>query len=62
MSLIEEIHQYLAEELAAVNKLIGSNLFTEENLIQKIGLHLANAGGKRMRPMLTLLTAKIFDY
>lgn len=62
MALIEEIHQYLAEELSGVNKLIESNLFTQENLIQKIGLHLANAGGKRMRPMLTLLTAKIFDY
>lgn len=62
MALIEEIHKYLARELEAVNKLIESNLFTEENLIQQIGLHLANAGGKRMRPMLTLLTAKIFNY
>lgn len=62
MGLIEEIQKYLAEELEAVNKLIESNLFTGENLIQKIGLHLAKAGGKRMRPMLTLLTAKIFDY
>ncbi|MCP5369706.1 MAG: polyprenyl synthetase family protein [Rickettsiaceae bacterium] len=62
MTLIKEIHQYLAEEITAINKLIESSLFTKENLIQKIGLYLANAGGKRMRPMLTLLTAKIFDY
>ena len=45
-----------------VNKLITRSLNVEEELVKTITLHLANSGGKRLRPMLTLLSAKLCDY
>jgi len=34
----------------------------DEELITLVSNHLANSGGKRMRPVLTMLSAKIFGY
>ena len=32
------------------------------NLIEKVAGHLINAGGKRLRPLLTIASAKLFNY
>lgn len=60
MNLINEIHNYLSEELEAVNAMILDNISAEEELIQLISNHLTTSGGKRIRPILTILSAKMF--
>ena len=46
-----------------VDNLINERMFSEHApLIQKLTDHLINAGGKRLRPLLTLASANICNY
>ena len=49
-------------ELKRVNTRIIQRLHSEEALVEEIGHHLVNAGGKRLRPILVLLCAKALNY
>jgi heptaprenyl diphosphate synthase len=49
----------LAEGLAAVNALIEARVDHEDPFIAQAGAHLTAAGGKRFRPLLTLLAAEL---
>ena len=49
-------------ELERVNTTIKARLFSEVPLVEDIGQHLVNAGGKRLRPILVLLSAKALGY
>ena len=51
----------LVDELDAVNGEIAGCMNSSVNLIPDVAGHLINAGGKRIRPMLTLAAARIFD-
>ena len=62
MDLIKEIHGYLSEDIKAMNNIIINSLSVEEDLIRLVSNHLASAGGKRMRPILTILAAKMYGY
>ncbi|MDP4708455.1 MAG: polyprenyl synthetase family protein [Rickettsiaceae bacterium] len=62
MNLIKEIHSYLSDDIKSMNTLIVDNLAVDEELITLVSNHLANSGGKRMRPVLTILSAKMFGY
>lgn len=62
MDLIKEIHQYLANDIKKMNSVILDSLSVEEKLIKLISNYLANSGGKRIRPILTILSAKMFGY
>jgi octaprenyl-diphosphate synthase len=62
LNLIKEIHSYLFDDIKAMNALIVDNLAVDEELITLVSNHLANSGGKRMRPVLTILSAKMFGY
>jgi len=62
LDLIKEIHNYLSEDINAMNNVIIDSLSVEEDLIRLVSNHLASAGGKRMRPILTMLTAKMYGY
>lgn len=62
MDLIKEIHGYLSEDIKAMNNIIINSLSVEEDLIRLVSNHLASAGGKRMRPILTMLAAKMYGY
>ena len=62
LNLIKEIHNYLSDDIKVMNALIVDNLAVDEELITLISNHLSNAGGKRMRPVLTILSAKMFGY
>lgn len=46
--------------LALVEQRIKSRLGSEAELLQKIPTYLLNQGGKRIRPVLTLLTSRLF--
>ena len=49
-------------DMAAVNRVIQTRLQSEVALINQLGHYIINSGGKRMRPLLALLTARAFGY
>ncbi|MGR3760478.1 polyprenyl synthetase family protein [Roseobacteraceae bacterium NS-SX3] len=65
--MMQKPHEMLAatlnDELAAVNELIRTRMASEHApRIPEVTAHLVEAGGKRLRPMLTLAAAKLCGY
>ncbi len=59
----ERLGQYLAEDMAAVNELIRTRMASKHApRIPEVTAHLVEAGGKRLRPMLTLAAARLCGY
>ena len=56
------IRNLVQEELIAADTLIDECLHSEISLIKQLGQHLIHSGGKRLRPLLVLLSARAFDY
>lgn len=54
---MQNFHQIVAEPFADVDKLIVSQLHSKVGLVENIGQYIVEAGGKRLRPLLTLLSA-----
>ncbi len=52
----------LREDLAAIEREFGRDTVAGVEAITEIGEYLRNGGGKRIRPALLLLAAKLFDY
>ncbi|MES2822676.1 MAG: polyprenyl synthetase family protein [Pseudomonadota bacterium] len=50
-------HAVVKEDFAAVNQLIIDRLYSDVALVKDIGHYLVEAGGKRLRPLMVLLTA-----
>ncbi len=59
---IESIQALAKGEMAAVDALIRARLGSDVLLINQISEHIIAAGGKRLRPMLTVLAAKALGY
>lgn len=63
MSIISEIQQDLKREMIEVNKLITACIISiDAELVRLISQHLIGSGGKRIRPMLMILSSKMFGY
>ncbi len=59
----DRLSAYLAEDLEAVNGLIRSRMASEHApRIPEVTAHLVEAGGKRIRPMMTLAAARLCGY
>jgi len=59
----EQLAKALADEMAAVNTLIAQRMASEHApRIPQVTTHLVGAGGKRLRPMLTLAAAELCGY
>lgn len=56
------LHHSVQDDFAAVNQLIVTQLHSEVGLVENIGHHLIDAGGKRLRPLMVLLTANALGY
>ena len=56
------IHSVVEDEFLAVNKIIIDSLYSDEPLVENIGHYLIEAGGKRLRPLLVILTAKALGH
>lgn len=54
--------QYLEHDLSRVNAVIERAVQSEVALIAQIGQYIINAGGKRLRPIITILAGKVFHY
>jgi len=52
----------LGEDLAAIEREFGRDTVAGVEAITEIGEYLRNGGGKRIRPALLLLSARLFDY
>jgi octaprenyl-diphosphate synthase len=59
---LSEIQSLVKEDMEAVNDLIQRRLRSEVNLINQLGFYIVNSGGKRLRPLLVLLSARAFGY
>lgn len=60
---LDRLSDALADEMEAVNALIREKMASEHApRIPEVTAHLIEAGGKRLRPMLTLAAAKMLDY
>lgn len=59
---LKDIQALTDNDMSAVNELIFSQLQSDVALINQLGVYIVNAGGKRMRPMLTILAANALGY
>ncbi len=60
---LEHLSKLLTEDMAAVNALITQRMASEHApRIPEVTAHLVEAGGKRLRPMLTLASARMCGY
>jgi octaprenyl-diphosphate synthase len=57
-----EIVALLREDLAAIEREFGRDTVSHVEAITEIGEYLRRGGGKRIRPMLLLLSSRLFNY
>jgi len=58
---LETINQLAHKDMLAVNGLIQQQVDSEVSLINQLGFYIVNSGGKRLRPLLTVLAARALD-
>ncbi len=56
------IQTLTAEDMANVNETILSQLNSDVSLINQLGFYIVNGGGKRIRPLLAVLSARALGY
>jgi len=59
---LDELHALIADDLKAVNEEIIKRMQSPVALIPQLASHIVAAGGKRLRPMLTLASAELCGY
>ncbi|MBF0143780.1 MAG: polyprenyl synthetase family protein [Magnetococcales bacterium] len=60
--VLQGLQGLIRDDLERTNRIIMEQLTAEVELIPTLGSHLIAGGGKRLRPMLTLITARMFGY
>lgn len=55
---IQEIQHLAQEDMNAVNALIQAQVASDVALINQLGFYIVNSGGKRLRPLITVLAAR----
>lgn len=56
------IQALTADDMVKVNETIHAQLNSEVSLINQLGFYIVSGGGKRLRPLLALLSAKVLGY
>ena len=59
---IEAVYDMVAEDLQAVEKELERNIQSEVSLISTLGKYILNSGGKRFRPLILILSARLCGY
>ena len=59
---LEQLASLVGEDLARVNAVIIERMQSDVSLIPQLAGHIVAAGGKRLRPMLTLASARMCGY
>ena len=59
---IKAIQALIEPDMKRVNELIHAQMQSDVALVNQLGLYIVNSGGKRIRPMLSLLAAQALGY
>ena len=59
---IDQIRALIKTDMSRVNSLIEESLYSEVGLIDQLGHYIINSGGKRLRPVIVLLSANACGY
>src|SRR5687767_11055501 len=59
---VNQIRALVAQDFEAVNALIIDKIQSQVGLVQDLSHHIVNSGGKRLRPLLVLLSAHACGY
>ncbi|MEQ8495199.1 MAG: octaprenyl diphosphate synthase [Gammaproteobacteria bacterium] len=59
---IDQLRALVREDVAAVDRLIRARLYSDVVLINQLGHYIIAGGGKRLRPLLALLSARAAGY
>ena len=59
---LSSIYALAKDDFDALNQLIPKQLSSSVDLVEKIGYHIVESGGKRLRPLIVLLTARCFNF
>ena len=59
MSLKQEIFKFVEKDLVEIEKALESNLNPYLDLVREVSSHILFAGGKRLRPVLMMLSARL---
>ncbi len=62
LNLYDDIKLLIKDDILATDTLIIEELKSDVVLINQLGLHIINSGGKRLRPLLTLLSSRALEY
>ncbi len=62
VSPIESVYELVATDFNAVNCLIPKQLTSDTRLVEEISQYITQSGGKRLRPLLVLLSANCLGY
>ncbi|HEY5993240.1 MAG TPA: octaprenyl diphosphate synthase [Gallionellaceae bacterium] len=60
--VLDQLKKLLADEMAAVDATIRERLRSEVVLVNQVSEYIINGGGKRIRPVLVVLSARAFGY
>jgi octaprenyl-diphosphate synthase len=60
--VLDQLKEFLAAEMAAVDATIRDRLRSEVVLVNQVSEYIINGGGKRLRPALVVLSARAFGY
>jgi octaprenyl-diphosphate synthase len=58
----QKIKKFVKNDIEEINQLLKSTLVSDSKLTSSIVDHIVNSGGKRIRPVLSILTAKALGY
>lgn len=61
-SSFDTIKALVADDLQRTNAVIADSLHADVELAHQVSTYVVDGGGKRLRPLLTLLSAKAFNY
>ena len=56
-----DIQAIVSEDFAIMDKQVFGSLNSKVQLVMSVSKHVIDAGGKRMRPLITLLTARMLN-
>ena len=59
---LADIYRLVAEDFDQVNTLIPQRLTSDVTMVEEIGQYIVESGGKRLRPMLVLLSSQAMGY
>lgn len=59
---IKQVTSLANDDMLAVNQCISQQLTSDVALVNQLGMYIVNSGGKRIRPMLTVLAARALGF